>query len=91
MAKSPQSPPQSPPSTAVAESFEAAMTELESIVEGMQAGRLSLEQSLGAYQRGAELLRFCQDTLSAAEQKVQALEAGVLRDFNRAAEDSRAL
>lgn len=86
MARSPQS---SPP-TAVAESFEAAMSELESIVEGMQAGRLSLEQSLCAYQRGAELLKFCQDTLCAAEQKVQVLEAGVLRDFTRATDDSRA-
>lgn len=74
-------PPQSPPPAAVAESFEAAMTELERIVQGMEAGRLTLEQSLGAYQRGAQLLKFCQDTLSAAEQKVQVLEAGVLRDF----------
>jgi exodeoxyribonuclease VII small subunit len=83
-------PPQSPPSIAVAESFEAAMTELENIVQGMEAGRLSLEQSLSAYQRGAELLRFCQDTLSAAEQKVQVLEAGVLREFARVGSDSNA-
>ncbi len=84
MAKSPQS----PPPAVVAESFEAAMTELERIVQGMEAGRLSLEQSLGAYQRGAELLKFCQDTLSAAEQKVQVLEAGILRDFAPAAGDA---
>ncbi|MBK7665612.1 MAG: exodeoxyribonuclease VII small subunit [Sterolibacteriaceae bacterium] len=84
MAKPPQS---SPP---VAESFESAMTELESIVQGMEAGRLSLEQSLAAYQRGAELLKFCQDTLSAAEQKVQVLESGVLREFERVGSNSGA-
>ena len=84
MAKSPQS----PPPAVVAESFEAAMTELERIVQGMEAGRLTLEQSRGAYQRGAGLLKFCQDTLSAAEQKVQVLEAGILRDFAPAAGDA---
>ena len=87
MAKSPQNPAAA---VVVAESFEAAMAELESIVQGMEAGRLSLEQSLGAYQRGAELLKFCQDTLAAAEQKVQVLEAGVLREFARVAGDSGA-
>lgn len=66
------------------------MTELESIVQGMEAGRLSLEQSLAAYQRGAELLKFCQDTLSAAEQKVQVLESGVLREFERVGSNSGA-
>ncbi|MFZ2909721.1 MAG: exodeoxyribonuclease VII small subunit, partial [Candidatus Desulfobacillus denitrificans] len=33
-------------------SFEAALAELESIVQGMEAGKLSLEESLAAYQRG---------------------------------------
>lgn len=64
------------------------MTELESIVQGMEAGRLSLEQSLSTYQRGAELLKFCQNTLSAAEQKVQVLEANVLREFTHVNVDS---
>lgn len=85
MAKPPQN------SAPVAESFESAMTELENIVHGMETGRLSLEQSLAAYQRGAELLKFCQDTLSAAEQKVQVLDAGVLREFSRVGSDSGAL
>lgn len=86
MAKSPHS----PPAAAIAESFESAMTELENIVQGMEAGRLPLEQSLAAYQRGAELLKYCQDTLSAAEQKVQVLESGVLREFARVGGDSAA-
>jgi len=63
------------------ESFEAALAELENIVHSMEAGKLSLEDSLAAYQRGAELLKFCQSALAVAEQKIQVLEAGQLRDF----------
>lgn len=65
------------------ESFEAALAELESIVQGMETGKLSLEESLAAYQRGAALLKHCQGALSAAEQKIQVLEAGQLKDLPR--------
>lgn len=64
------------------------MSELETIVQGMEGGKLTLEQSLAAYQRGAELLKFCQETLAAAEQKVQILEAGILKDLTRNGNDS---
>lgn len=62
-------------------SFEAALAELEAIVQGMEAGKLSLEESLAAYQRGAVLLKFCQNALAVAEQKIQVLEADELREF----------
>ncbi len=62
-------------------SFEAALAELESIVEDMESGKLSLEESLAAYQRGAVLLRHCQGALTEAEQKVQVLDACQLRDL----------
>jgi exodeoxyribonuclease VII small subunit len=62
-------------------SFEAALAELEAIVQGMEAGKLSLEESLSAYQRGAGLLKFCQNALAVAEQKIQVLEAGELREL----------
>ncbi len=65
------------------ESFEAALAELESIVQGMETGKLSLEESLAAYQRGAALLKHCQGALTAAEQKIQVLEAGQLKDLPR--------
>jgi len=65
------------------ESFEAALAELESIVQSMEAGKLSLEDSLTAYQRGAVLLKHCQGALTAAEQKIQVLEAGQLQDLPR--------
>jgi exodeoxyribonuclease VII small subunit len=62
-------------------SFEASLSELETIVQNMEAGALSLEQSLAAYQRGMELLKSCQGTLAAAEQKIAVLENGTLRDL----------
>jgi len=62
-------------------SFEAALAELETIVQNMETGKLSLEDSLVAYQRGAVLLKFCQNALATAEQKIQVLEAGGLRDL----------
>ncbi|MDD3883557.1 MAG: exodeoxyribonuclease VII small subunit [Gallionella sp.] len=61
--------------------FETAMAEIEQIVSGMEAGKLSLEESLAAYQRGAELLSFCRVKLDAAQQQVRILEAGALKDF----------
>lgn len=57
-------------------SFEAALAELESIVREMEAGKLPLEQSLSAFERGTALLKHCQDALSAAEQKLRVLDAG---------------
>ena len=63
-------------------SFEAAITELEDIVRAMEAGQISLEQALDHYQRGVGLLRYCQDTLHQAEQRVQQLEAGQLTDVS---------
>ncbi|MBI5627109.1 MAG: exodeoxyribonuclease VII small subunit [Nitrosomonadales bacterium] len=62
--------------------FESAMTELEQIVADMEAGKLSLEDSLAAYKRGAELLSFCRSKLEDAQQQVSVLENGVLKDFS---------
>ena len=55
--------------------FEAASLELEAIVANMEAGKLSLEESILAYERGAALLAHCQATLNSAEQKIQVLNA----------------
>lgn len=68
-------------STAAPVSFEAALAELEAIVREMETGQMPLEQSLAAYERGAALLKYCQEALAAAEQKLQVLEAGGLSDF----------
>jgi len=55
--------------------FEKALNELEALVEKMEKGELPLEQALADFQRGIELSRACQETLQAAEQKVQILMA----------------
>ncbi len=61
--------------------FESALAELESIVSSMEAGQMPLEQSLAAYKRGAELLKFCQAALQDAQQEVKILEDNVLKNF----------
>ena len=61
--------------------FEAAVTELEALVATMESGDLSLEQSLTSYQRGAELLKYCQAQLADAQERVRILEAGELKPF----------
>ena len=64
-----------------AQGFEAAMTELDALVGEMEGGKLSLEDSLAAYKRGAELLAFCRSRLDDAQQQVRVLEDGVLKEF----------
>jgi exodeoxyribonuclease VII small subunit len=65
--------------------FEAALGELEQIVQNMEGGRLPLEESLEAYRRGTELLKHCQQQLAEAERKIQVFENGTLRDFEPSA------
>ncbi|HEY5644897.1 MAG TPA: exodeoxyribonuclease VII small subunit [Pseudomonadales bacterium] len=64
-------------------SFEAALAELEGLVEKMETGELSLEASLAAFERGVKLTRHCQAALQAAELKVKVLtESGDLEDLD---------
>ena len=53
--------------------FESAVAELEALVEEMEQGEISLEESLKKFERGIELTRTCQKALQDAEQKVQIL------------------
>lgn len=53
--------------------YEAAVTELESLIERLEQGDISLEESLKLYESGVLLTRDCQEALNAAEQKVQIL------------------
>jgi exodeoxyribonuclease VII small subunit len=53
--------------------FEHALGELESLVERMEHGELSLDDSLGAFERGIALYRQCQQALDKAELKVRLL------------------
>lgn len=71
------------------DSFEAASAELEKIVAAMEAGQMSLEDSLSAYKRGTELLQYCQNKLQGAQQQVRILEADMLKNFTRSDIDDR--
>lgn len=53
--------------------FEESLAELESLVERMESGEMSLEESLKAFEQGIKYTRDCQNALSKAEQKVQLL------------------
>ncbi len=54
-------------------SFEESLNELESLVETLERGDLSLDESLKTFERGVELTRICQQSLQKAEQKIQLL------------------
>lgn len=53
--------------------FEASLAELEALVDRLEGGELSLEESLAAFEKGIELTRLCQKSLREAEQKVEML------------------
>ncbi|PZU25809.1 exodeoxyribonuclease VII small subunit [Stenotrophomonas sp. PS02298] len=61
----------SPNETSPVAHFEQSLEELEQLVEKMEAGDLSLDQSLTAYERGVGLYRQCQQALEQAELRVR--------------------
>ena len=62
-----------PPDTAAVADFEKSLDELEQLVQRMEQGELSLDESLKAYERGVALYRRCQGALEQAELKVRLL------------------
>lgn len=61
--------------------LEKSLGELEAIVEQLESGELPLDKSLKEFERGVRLSRQCQGALKDAEQRVQVLMGGELRDF----------
>ena len=53
--------------------FEKALTELETLVDRMEQGELTLEQSLEYFERGVQLSRSCQLALDQAKLRVEQL------------------
>jgi exodeoxyribonuclease VII small subunit len=51
--------------------FEQALQELEKIVDDLESGELTLEQSIDAFERGIALSKLCQKRLEAAEERVK--------------------
>ena len=66
--------------------FEKSLAELEQLVETMEKGDLTLEESLKQFERGVSLTRACQKALADAEQKVKLLirnsESGESAEFS---------
>lgn len=71
-----------------AESFESAVGELDTLVAQMESGELSLEQSLAAYKRGAQLVQYCRRTLTDVQQQVKILEGDLFKPFVDSTVDS---
>lgn len=69
MARKTESPAASPPPVP----FETSLDELEQLVQNMEKGELSLDDSLAAYERGVGLYRQCQTALEQAELRVRLL------------------
>ena len=53
--------------------FEKSLAELETLVERLESGDLSLDESLRQFKRGVELTRHCQGVLEKAQQTVEKL------------------
>jgi exodeoxyribonuclease VII small subunit len=60
-------------------SYEAALKELEGLVQQMESGQLPLADLLSGYQRGAELLSYCRAQLDSVEQQIKVLDNGTLK------------
>ena len=57
-------------------SFEAAIERLQTIVEELEGGSLSLEESIARYEEGVKLSRRLTQTLDQAEKRIESLSAG---------------
>ena len=64
--------------------YEAALSELESLVGQLESGQMPLDHLLTGYQRGAVLLAFCRDKLKAVEDQIQVLDGGQLKPWSGA-------
>ncbi|MDK2831675.1 MAG: exodeoxyribonuclease small subunit [Methanolobus sp.] len=53
--------------------FEESLEELESLVENLERGQMTLDESLGLFERGMKLARICNQKLSKAERKIEIL------------------
>ncbi len=53
--------------------FEEALEDLEKIVERLESGELSLEESLAAFEDGVRLVKFCNRKLTEVEKKIELL------------------
>ena len=74
-------PPSAASQAAPPASYEEALQELERLVSQLESGQMPLDQVLSGYQRGAVLLAFCRDRLTAVEQQIEVLDNGALKPW----------
>ncbi|MFC1631015.1 exodeoxyribonuclease VII small subunit [Candidatus Omnitrophota bacterium] len=71
--------------------FEEALKKLEKIVDELESGKISLNDSLKKYEEGVKLSRFCHKTLQTAQKKIQVLtkkdDGWDLKPFAESAQD----
>ncbi len=76
----------------VKQTFEQSLEQLQQLVESLESGELSLEESMQAFEKGIVLTRSAQQVLAEAEQKVQLLMERdgepVVEPFHEEGEDS---
>lgn len=73
MAKSPQT---KVSDDIAALSFEDALKELETIVEGLERGQIKLDEAIAAYSRGTQLRAHCEKKLAEAKAKIETIVVG---------------
>lgn len=66
---------------AAPKNLEDALTQLENITDSLQNSEMPLEDALALYQRGQELVQYCQQKLIEVEQKLQVLDHGELKEL----------
>lgn len=54
--------------------FEQSLAELESIVSAIEQGKIGLQEAIGQYEKGMQLIHRCRDMLAGAEAKIQQLQ-----------------
>ena len=64
---------QTAPPDVASMSFEQALQELEQLVRRLEAGEVTLDESIQAYERGSQLKAHCERKLSEAQQKVETI------------------
>jgi exodeoxyribonuclease VII small subunit len=69
-------------------SFEKALEKLEKIVEELEAGDLSLDDSLKKYEEGIKLVRACRQKLDKAKEKIELLTKDEKGTFKKKCMDS---
>ena len=63
-------------------SLEGALDDLEQIVEVLEEGKMSLEESLELYERGMKLVALCQGRLQGAEKRIECLTGELPSDLS---------